>query len=301
MHGRNVVNPTISVVVPALNEARNLEMILPQLDLTYEVVVVDGNSTDDTADVVARLRPDATFITQTRTGKGNALVCGFEAATGDIIVMLDADCSADPDEIPRFVEALRDGADFAKGSRFVDGGGSADITAFRSAGNWGLNRLTNLVIGARYSDLCYGYNAFWRDILPALSLPSPALVAGADGKLWGDGFEIETLLTYRVAAADLVVTEVPSYEYLRHHGASNLNAIGDGLRVLRTILTERSAVAESRRSRELIAVPATTPAPSASAQVGADHRPSRPAHDNVAGRRVRGVVERDHTPSQARR
>ncbi len=242
MHVRrgSLTPPLVSVVVPALNEARNLEVILPQLPEVHEVILVDGNSVDDTVEVARRILPDIKVVTQTRKGKGNALVCGFQAATGDIIVMFDADCSADPAEIPVFVEALVNGADFAKGSRQMAGGGSEDLTVIRNAGNRGLNILSNMMLGTKYTELCYGYNAFWTDILPSLNLPSPtAAVVGKNGKVWGDGFEIETLLTCRVAAADLKVTEVPSVEKLRMHGESNLNAVSDGLRVLRTIITEK--------------------------------------------------------------
>lgn len=242
MHVRRGVltPPLVSVVVPALNEARNLEIILPQLPEVHEVILVDGNSVDDTVEVARRILPDVKVITQTRKGKGNALVCGFQAATGDIIVMFDADCSADPAEIPAFVEALVNGADFAKGSRQLRGGGSEDLTPIRSLGNKGLNVLSNMMLGTRYTELCYGYNAFWADILPSLNLPSPTVaVVAKNGKVWGDGFEIETLLTCRVAAADLNVVEVPSVEKSRVHGESNLNAVSDGLRVLRTIITEK--------------------------------------------------------------
>ncbi|MBK8435497.1 MAG: glycosyltransferase family 2 protein [Austwickia sp.] len=242
MHVRrgSLTPPLVSVVVPAMNEARNLEIILPQLPEVHEVILVDGNSVDDTVEVARRILPDVKVVTQTRKGKGNALVCGFQAATGDIIVMFDADCSADPAEIPVFVEALIKGADFAKGSRQMAGGGSEDLTLIRNAGNRGLTVLSNMMLGTRYTELCYGYNAFWADILPSLNLPSPtAAVVGKNGKVWGDGFEIETLLTCRVAAADLKVVEVPSVEKLRVHGESNLNAVSDGLRVLRTIVTEK--------------------------------------------------------------
>lgn len=162
----------VSIVVPVLNEARNLEVILPKLPAVHQVVLVDGRSTDDTVATARRVMPDITVVTQTRRGKGNALACGFEASTGDIIVMFDADCSADPAEIPAFVDALVAGADFAKGTRYAHQGGSHDLTLLRSMGNRGLNGLANVLMGTRYTDLCYGYNAFWRDILPALNLPS---------------------------------------------------------------------------------------------------------------------------------
>jgi len=160
--------------------------------------------------------------------------------------MVDADGSADPGEIPRFVQALLDGADFAKGTRSGEGGGSEDLTRLRHTGNRLLSVAFNMCYKTRYSDLCYGYNVFWRHHLPVLDLDStsPAPDDG-DGRLWGDGFEIETLIHIRVAKSGLKVAEVPSFEHHRIHGASNLNAVSDGLRVLRTILVER------RRSRSL--------------------------------------------------
>jgi len=239
-HARTA-DPTISIVIPALNEARNLERVLPELPAVHQVVLVDGGSVDDTVEVARRLMPAVDVVQQTRRGKGNALVCGFAAATGDVVVMFDADGSADPAEIPAFVDALTAGADFAKGSRFRPGGGSHDITRFRGLGNRFLNIVTNLLLRTRYTDLCYGYNAFWREVLPQLALPSHLSPVGAGAMLWGDGFEIETVLNCRVVAAGLAVTEVPSIERSRFFGVSNLNAVRDGVRVLRTILAERRA------------------------------------------------------------
>jgi glycosyltransferase involved in cell wall biosynthesis len=172
-------------------------------------------------------------LRQSGHGKGDALRTGFAAVTGDIIVTLDADGSADPAEIPAFVEELRAGTDFAKGSRFATGGGSDDITRLRQLGNWALNTTANLLHGTRYSDLCYGYNAFWTHCLPYIALDVP-------------GFEVETLMNLRVAKAGLKVNEVPSFEAKRLHGQSNLNTFRDGFRVLRTILEEHEWHATSR-------------------------------------------------------
>ena len=235
--------PRVSVVIPTLNEARNLPHVFAQLpEGIHEVIVVDGHSVDDTCAVVRQLRPDSRIIMQNRSGKGNALACGFAAATGQIIVMLDADGSADPGEIPAFVQALLDGADFAKGSRFAPGGGSADLTRLRTLGNRVLMAMVNRAYGTDYTDLCYGYNAFWRRHLPVLRLDSttPPPEDGTQ-QLWGDGFEIETLIAIRVTVARLAVVEVPSFEHSRIHGVSNLTAFSDGLRVLRTIFAERRA------------------------------------------------------------
>jgi glycosyltransferase involved in cell wall biosynthesis len=232
--------PLVSVIVPALNEARNLPHVMAGLPEVDEVILVDGGSTDDTVDVARRLMPGIRVVTQNRRGKGNALACGFAAATGDIIVMIDADGSTDPKEIPSFIAELRAGADFAKGTRFGGDGGSADITRLRRFGNRCLSVLVNVLFGTSYSDLCYGYNAFWSRHLDVFELDSttPARTGKRDGRLWGDGFEIETLLNLRAARARLTIVEVPSFERARIHGESNLNAWTDGLRVLRTIARE---------------------------------------------------------------
>jgi glycosyltransferase involved in cell wall biosynthesis len=252
---RALLTPSVSVVVPALNEARNIPHVFARMpDDIYEVILVDGLSVDGTVAIARQLSPDVRVVMQTRQGKGNALACGFEAATGDIIAMVDADGSADPGEIPRFVAALLDGADFAKGTRYVKGGGSNDITRLRSFGNYALTAFFNACYGRSYSDLCYGFNVFWRRHLPVLGLDatSPPQPDG-DGRLWGDGFEVETLIHVRVAKAGLVVAEVPSFEHSRIHGVSNLNAFRDGRRVLQTILAER------RHSRREPAIGAIQP------------------------------------------
>jgi len=235
-------DPTVSVVIPAKNEALNLPDVFAALpDGLHEVILVDGDSTDDTVAVALRLRPEILVIGQTRKGKGNALACGFAAATGDIIVMLDADGSTDPAEIPRYVEAIVQGADFAKGSRFLPGAGSSDISRLRQLGNYCLNKVVNLLYGTRYTDLCYGYNAFRRSCLDVMDLDAGEPDDAHRGlMLWGDGFEVETLINVRIAKAGLKVAEVPSFERSRQYGTSNLNAFSDGIRVLRTIHVERS-------------------------------------------------------------
>jgi glycosyltransferase involved in cell wall biosynthesis len=252
----------VTVVIPTRNEAENLPWVFERLPLGIaEVIVVDANSTDDTVAVARSLRPDVVVVQQTRRGKGNALACAFAVATGDIIVMLDADGSAHPSEILRFVEALQNGADFAKGTRFCEGGGSADITRIRRLGNAALSGLVNRLFDTEFSDLCYGYNAFWSHCVPFLELPS---VQG-DTPMRGDGFEIETLINVRVAVSPLVIAEVPSYESRRLHGVSNLNAWRDGMRVLRTILSERRALRRAARPSVLapLAVPYPTEVPRA--------------------------------------
>jgi glycosyltransferase involved in cell wall biosynthesis len=238
------------VVIPALNEERNLPHVFAALPAgVTEVILVDGGSVDRTVAVALELRPDVKVVQQTRKGKGNALACGFAACTGDIIVMIDADGSTDPAEIPLFVAKLVDGADFVKGSRFSSGGHSHDITKLRKLGNDGLNLVVNVLFGTRFTDLCYGYNAFWRSVVPVLDLPDTRLPRPADGsKLWGDGFEIETMINIRAAADGMNVGEVGSIEHERIHGESNLNTFRDGFRVLRTIFSEYGRMHRRKRS-----------------------------------------------------
>jgi glycosyltransferase involved in cell wall biosynthesis len=225
----NANNPTVSVIVPAKNEAKNLEHVLPMIpSWVDEVILVDGHSTDSTVAVARHLMPAIRVINQQGRGKGDALRAGFDAATSDIIVMIDADGSTDPREIPAFVEALVSGADFVKGSRFAQGGGTADMSHLRRLGNWGFTTLVKTLFGGTFTDLCYGYNAFWRRTLPALALD-------------GDGFEIETIMNVRALRAGLTVVEVPSFEAERIHGESNLRTFPDGWRVLKAI--GREAVA----------------------------------------------------------
>lgn len=221
------IMPTVSVVLPAKNEARNLEHVFATIpDWVTEIVLVDGHSVDGTVTVARQLNPAVSIVHQQGSGKGDALQAGFAAAKGEIIVMMDADGSTDGREIPRFVAALVTGADFAKGSRFAHGGGSDDITLSRRLGNKILSGLVNRLFGTHYTDLCYGYNAFWAKHVSKLDLDC-------------DGFEIETVMNVRAAKAGLAIHEIPSYEHLRIHGLSNLKVVRDGTRIARFILRER--------------------------------------------------------------
>jgi glycosyltransferase involved in cell wall biosynthesis len=236
---RNLATPRVSVLVPTRNEASNLPLVFSRLPVDiFEVIVVDGRSTDGTVDVARALLPDVRIVEQTGKGKGDALALGFAAARGDIVVTLDADGSADAAEIPRFVAALVAGADFAKGSRFLHGGGSADLTWTRRMGNKALCMTANYAYGARFTDLCYGYNAFWLDCLDHLGSAWPWFGEQVAKPEFGTGFEVETVINVRSVKGGLVVWEVPSYECRRLHGASNLHAVRDGLRIARTLWRE---------------------------------------------------------------
>ena len=258
---RGVRMPSVSVVIPALNEAENLPGVLARLPIdVHEVVLVDGNSTDDTVAVARAGHASIRIVRQHARGKGAALAAGLLAARGDIVVMIDADGSMDPAEIPALVGALVAGADVAKGSRYVVGGGSDDLTKLRGLGNRLLTYFGRLLYRQRWSELCYGFAAFWSDVIPRLELE--AIAGGPTRELtpeeelaeliapptkaplgYGHGFEIEAILFTRSARAGLRVTEVASWEYERQYGASKLNTFRDGWRVLHALIKERRRAA----------------------------------------------------------
>jgi glycosyltransferase involved in cell wall biosynthesis len=233
-------SPTVSVVIPALNEAANLPHVLTRMAPEWEIILADGQSTDETISVARALRPDVRIVLQTGQGKGNALACGFAAASGDVIVMIDADGSMDPTEIHAFVEAVaRSPRTYVKGSRILHNGGSDDLTRIRRAGNWMLVSVVNALFGTKYTDLCYGFIAFWRCDLDRLGFQRTGAGLAADEHK-DLGFEIETFLNIRAARAGLRVVEIPSFERSRVNGVSNLRVMRDGFRILRTILHERA-------------------------------------------------------------
>lgn len=226
----------MSVVVPALNERENLQYVLPRIPgWVHETILVDDHSTDGTAETAVALMPTIRVVPNLRPGgKGNALQTGYESATGEIIVQLDADGSEAPEEIPAFVGALLAGADFAKGTRFVPGGGTTDMTGLRKWGNRGFVWLVWLLFGVRFTDLCYGYNAFWTRVLPVLRIDA-------------DGFEVEAMLNLRAVRNGLKIREVPSFEDVRVHGQGRLVTFPDGWRVLKTIFKEKFPEGRSGR------------------------------------------------------
>jgi glycosyltransferase involved in cell wall biosynthesis len=236
LNGHTQERDTVAVIIPALNEQRNIGWVLKRLPAVVdEVVLVDGNSLDATVETARATRPDIVVVTQNGSGKGAALRAGFAAAASDIIVMIDADGSMDPREINRFVTPLMNGYDVVKGSRFLAGGGSSDFTRLRRLGNQAFVRMTNGMFLVRFTDLCYGYCSFRRECLPALALTA-------------HGFDIEAELIVHAVKANLRIAEVPSMERPRRYGTSNLHTFRDGNRVFRTLVRERVA----RRPRPVV-------------------------------------------------
>ena len=219
--------PHVSLVIPALNEAKSLPWLLEHIPACVdEEVLVDGGSVDDTVAVARRCWPGIRVVEQRGSGRGMALRTGFDAASGDYIVVIDANSSMHPREIDLFVDALDGGHDFVKGSRFLPQAGSQDLTRLRTWGSRWLTSAAQTLFTAPVSDLCYGYVAFRRDVLPALALTSL-------------GFEVETELVVHAARARLRMTEVPSLELERRQGRSNAGVLRHGGQVCRVLVRER--------------------------------------------------------------
>jgi len=210
--------------VLTLNEEANIGWVLQRMPAwVEEVILVDGGSKDGTVEVARAIHPEVLVVTELRRGKGVALRTGFEAATGEVVVMIDADGSMDPGEIEHYVRAVGEGYDLVKGSRLCPGGGSTDLTLIRRLGNLCLRRLVNLAYSADFTELCYGYMAIRRSSVRTMELAS-------------EGFEIETEIVVSSLRRGLRIAEIPSHEAERLHGESHLHPIRDGLRVLWVIL-----------------------------------------------------------------
>ncbi len=221
-------NDQTTIIIPTLNEENNIKIIINELhNLGYSnILVIDGNSDDCTVEAAKKL--GVKVVNQNGKGKGAALRQAFSYANlGNWIIMMDADGSMDPKEIAMFVESLKNGADVVKGSRFIKGGYTNDMTIFRKFGNKVFVFLVNQLIHTKYTDLCYGYAAFTKEAIQKLE---PHLKATS--------FEIETEIFMKAKILGLNITEIPSIEAPRLNGKTNLSAWRDGLKILKTIFKE---------------------------------------------------------------
>ena len=221
-------NRQITVIIPTLNEEKSIADLIKELNIGgfSNILVIDGNSTDCTAQIAKELGVNVIF--QNGKGKGDALRQAFSyKALSDWVVMLDADGSMNPVEILSFLEPLKNGVDVVKGSRFLPEGFSEDMTFFRKIGNKFFIFLVNLIWGAKYTDLCYGYAAFKKESLHKMY-----------PHLKSKNFEIEAEIFIKAKKLGLRVEEVPSIELRRRFGKSNLDAFGDGFKILQTIIRE---------------------------------------------------------------
>lgn len=216
----------VGVAIPALNEEKNIEHLLKRLNNTgyNNILVIDGKSKDGTLKVASQ--NGAKIILQDGRGKGQAIrqVLNNRYLDYDALILMDADGSMAPEEIPRFVEALHNGADVVKGSRFLPCGGTDDMTSLRRAGNFLMVSSVNFLFSTDYTDLCYGF----------IGLNNKAIRILAP-ELESNNFEIETEILIKAKNLGLNVVEIPSWEYMRKNGKSNLHTFRDGLKIFKTI------------------------------------------------------------------
>jgi glycosyltransferase involved in cell wall biosynthesis len=222
-----VTYPKLSVLICTVNEEQNLPNILPKIpDWVNEIVLVDGHSTDDTIEIARRLRPGIIIISQPSKGKGDALRSGIAAASGDIVITLDADDATDPGVIANFVDPLLVGYDYVKGTRFVNGK-TYNKLWYRIMGNWIITLTFDILFFRPYTDVCSGYNAFWRERIIKLTLFS------------ADGYENEPLINARIVKAGLRVKEVGHIDKGRSQGESKEISWRQGIKAVKSIIRER--------------------------------------------------------------
>jgi len=217
----------VSVVIPCLNEAENIERcvglayaVLEEQELPGEVIVVDNGSDDGSGDLARAA--GATVIDEPHRGYGSAYLAGFNASRGDYIVMIDADLTYDFNDIPRFVAELDDGADLVMGNRMNGIEPGAMPMLNRYVGNPVLSGFLNALFRTNVRDVHCGMRAFQRSVLPRLDLHAT-------------GMEFASEMIIRASKENLDVREFP-IELHRRGGRSKLSPFRDGWRHLRLIL-----------------------------------------------------------------
>jgi len=235
-------NYSVSLIIPAMNESATLTTIIDSVP-TYvdEIIVIDGRSKDNTFEIASNHPRVNKVLKQRSRGKGAALSLGFAVATCDLVAIIDADGSMNPEELIDFLNLFPQ-AEIVKGSRSKKlGGTSADLTIFRDLGNRVLTKLCNFWFKEKWTDLAYGYAVVDRKALGQLGLSSYDEMGSVFGhKSYGQGFEIEALIFCRSSKWGFRVLEVASAEHRRISGSSNLRAIRDGFRVLSAIIIEKN-------------------------------------------------------------
>jgi glycosyltransferase involved in cell wall biosynthesis len=219
--------PLVSVVIPCLNEAGNIEFCvqaalaaLRESGLDGEVVVADNASEDGSGELASAA--GARVVVEPRRGYGSAYLAGFAAARGDYIVMADADLTYDFNEIPRFVERLRGGDELVMGDRMGNIQPGAMPWLHRYIGNPILTGLLNLFFRTGVRDAHCGMRALRRDVLPRLDLRTT-------------GMEFASEMVIRASKEHLRISEFP-IEYHPRGGESKLSSFSDGWRHLRFLL-----------------------------------------------------------------
>lgn len=226
----------LSIVIPVYNEEKTLAHLVGKvaeidMGMEKEIVLVDDCSKDNTRAVLKELaeaHPDWKFAYHdVNQGKGAALRTGFKAATGDLVIIQDADLEYDPHEIPRVLKPIVDGhADVVYGSRFLGGGAHRVVYYWHYVGNQFLTTLSNMMTNINLTDMEVCYKAFKKEVLDQIDIKENRF-----------GFEVE--ITAKVAKGPWVIYEVPISYYGRSYAEGKKITWKDGFRAIWCIFKYR--------------------------------------------------------------
>lgn len=230
-------NFNLSVIIPCHNEANNIPPLISRLiavfteyNLNGEILIVDDNSTDDTATLVKDIIKSNSGIKLVerkdgQCGVGRTFRAGFEQASGEVIITMDGDLSHDPADIPRFLDRIETGADLVIGSRYGQTGGKADMPVSRRITSGSYNWLARHLFGTDITDLTTGYRAIRKEALDSLHLTS-------------DGFAIHPEIHLTALNNRLRVTQIPIVYHRRLTGSSKLSYLKVGIPYIRVFIRE---------------------------------------------------------------
>ncbi len=224
------MSDTVSIIVPAKDEARTIEHVLERLAALpwpTEVIVVDDGSTDDTAALVERAGTAKLVRHEHNQGKGAAVRTGIAASTGDLVVIQDADLEYDPADLPKLLDPLFKGvADVVYGTRLRGGEPQRAHLFWHYLGNRFLSLLTNVLYNTTISDMEVGYKAFRGDLVRSIHLVS-------------DDFRFEPEITAKVLRRRVRLYEVPIAYYGRTYDEGKKITWRDGIHAVTALVRFR--------------------------------------------------------------